>query len=144
MTPISLAQTGQVEALGAHILIRIHGSVMIAIWIGLVTLSIVLARYYKNDWSNSKINDLAIWFVVHRAFMLMGWFGSIIAVIFAYMYAETYHIGPHTVSGTLCLTLTTIQVIGGLLRPSTESNKRVYFNWAHFICGNLSYLCASK
>lgn len=64
---------------------------MIAIWVGLVTLSIVLARYYKNEWSNSKINDLAIWFVVHRAFMLASWFGSIIAVIFAYMYTEGYH-----------------------------------------------------
>lgn len=64
---------------------------MIAIWVGLVTLSIILARYYKNEWSHSKVNDLAIWFVVHRAFMLTAWFGSIIAVVFAYIYTETYH-----------------------------------------------------
>jgi hypothetical protein len=91
MTPISLAQTGLIKSLGSHILIRIHGSLMVTIWVGLVTLSIILARYYKNEWSNSKINDLAIWFVLHRAFMLIAWFGSIIAVIFAYMYTETYH-----------------------------------------------------
>jgi len=89
--PVSLAQTGHIKSLGSHILIRIHGSLMIVIWIGLVTLSILLARYYKNEWSDSKLNDTAVWFVVHRAFMLMAWFGSIIAVIFAYMYTETYH-----------------------------------------------------
>lgn len=89
--PVSLAQTGHIKSLGSHILIRIHGSLMIAIWVGLVTLSIVLARYYKNEWSNSKISDLAIWFIVHRTLMLTSWFGSVIAVIFAYMYTETYH-----------------------------------------------------
>lgn len=174
MTPISLAQTGLIKSLGSHILIRIHGSLMVTIWVGLVTISVMLARYYKNEWSDSKINDLAIWFVLHRAFMLIAWFGSIIAVIFAYMYTETYHAvsadwkhnrpfsnqsprpfslslfhlndlnlqGIHQISGTTCLVLSTIQVLGGLLRPSLESSKRVYFNWTHFICGNLSYLFA--
>ena len=99
VAPVSLAQTGHIKSLGSHILIRIHGSLMIAIWVGLVTLSIVLARYYKNEWSNSKINDLAIWFVVHRTLMLTSWFGSVIAVIFAYMYTETYH----PVSRILCI-----------------------------------------
>lgn len=100
VAPISLAQTGHIKSLGSHILIRIHGSLMIAIWIGLVTISVLLARYYKNEWSNSKINDLAIWFVLHRALMLIAWFASIIAVIFAYMYTETYHaVSPATDSG---------------------------------------------
>lgn len=142
MAPISLAQTGHIRSLGAHILIRIHGSLMIAIWVGLVTLSVIMARYYKNEWASSKINDLAIWFVVHRALMLTAWFGSIIAVIFAYMYTETYHPAVHQLSGTMCLILITIQVIGGLFRPSQESSKRAYFNWTHFMCGNLSYLLA--
>lgn len=142
MAPISLAQTGHIRSLGAHILIRIHGSLMIAIWVGLVTLSVIMARYYKNEWASSKINDLAIWFVVHRALMLTAWFGSIIAVIFAYMYTETYHPATHQISGTVCLVLITIQVIGGLFRPSQESSKRTYFNWTHFMCGNLSYLLA--
>lgn len=64
---------------------------MIIIWVGLVTISVVLARYYKNEWYSSRINNLAIWFVVHRTLMIAAWFGSIIAVIFAYMYTETYH-----------------------------------------------------
>lgn len=144
MAPVSLAQTGHIKSLGSHILIRIHGSLMIAIWVGLVTLSIVMARYYKNEWSQSKINDLAIWFVVHRTLMLTAWFGTIIAIIFAYMYTETYHPGIHQISGTTCLILATIQIIGGLFRPSPDSSKRSYFNWAHFLCGNLSYLAASK
>lgn len=91
VAPISLAQTGQIKSLGTHILIRIHGSLMIAIWLGLVTSSVILARYYKNEWSDSKVNNLAIWFVVHRAFMLISWFGTIIAIIFAFMYTESYH-----------------------------------------------------
>lgn len=179
IAPVSLAQIGHIKSLGSHILIRIHGSLMIAIWVGLVTLSIVLARYYKNEWANSRISDLAIWFVVHRTLMLTSWFGSIIAVIFAYMYQETYHPvsiativvirimidhsikfnffpktnikhnsyikqGIHQISGTACLVLTTIQVLGGLFRPSQESSKRAYFNWTHFVCGSLSYLFASK
>lgn len=142
LAPISLAQTGHIKSLGSHILIRIHGSLMIAIWIGMVTISVLLARYFKNEWSQSKINDTAIWFVVHRALMLLAWFGTIIAIIFAYMYTESYHFGLHQISGTTCLILSTIQVIGGLLRPSLESSRRIYFNWTHFLCGNLSYLCA--
>lgn len=136
--PISLTQTGPVKSLGSHILLRIHGSLMIVIWVGLVTIAIVLARYYKN----SKINDLAVWFMVHRTFMLAAWFGSLIAVIFAYMYAEAYHPGPHSLSGTACLVLSTIQVVAGLLRPGLDSANRIYFNWAHFAFGNLSYLLA--
>lgn len=142
MAPVSLAQTGHIKSLGAHILIRIHGSLMVAIWVGLVTLSIIMARYYKNEWSGSKVNDVAIWFVAHRTFMLIAWFGSIIAVIFAYMYTESYHPGLHQVSGSICLLLSTLQVLGGLFRPPLESSRRVFFNWAHFICGNLSYLLA--
>lgn len=64
---------------------------MVIIWAGLVTSSIIIARYYKNEWANSKLNDIALWFVIHRTLMLTAWFGSIIAVIFAYMYTETYH-----------------------------------------------------
>lgn len=142
VAPISLAQTGHIKSLGSHILIRIHGSLMIAIWVGLVTLSIVLARYYKKEWSGSRINGMLIWFVVHRAFMLTSWFGTVIAVIFAYMYTETYHPGVHQISGTSCLILASVQMIGGLLRPSEDSSKRTYFNWTHFVCGNLSHLLA--
>lgn len=91
MSPVSLAQTGQIKSLGTHILLRIHGSIMIVVWVGLVTISIILARYYKNEWSNSKINDVAIWFFVHRNLMLASWFGTLIAIIFAYVYTETYH-----------------------------------------------------
>lgn len=98
LAPVSLAQTGHIKSLGSHILVRIHGSLMIAIWIGLVTISVLLARYYKNEWPDSKINDTAIWFIVHRVLMLTAWFGSIIAVIFAYMYTETYH--PVSLSAT--------------------------------------------
>lgn len=64
---------------------------MILIWVGFVTLSVILARYYKNEWSTSKLNDLAIWFVLHRSLMLISWFCTVIAIIFAYMYTETYH-----------------------------------------------------
>lgn len=98
LSSVSLAQTGQVKSLGSHILIRIHGSLMVCIWIGLVSLSIITARYYKNEWNSSRINDLAIWFVIHRSLMLLAWFGSMIAVIFAYMYTETYHLVSALVS----------------------------------------------
>lgn len=64
---------------------------MIVVWIGLVTVSIMLARYYKNEWPNQKLNNVALWFVLHRFMMLAAWFCSIMAVIFAYMYTETYH-----------------------------------------------------
>lgn len=90
-TAISLAQTGTIKAFGSHILLKIHGSIMIVVWIGLVTISIMLARYYKNEWVNNKLSDLALWFVLHRFMMLAAWFSSIMAVIFAYMYTETYH-----------------------------------------------------
>lgn len=96
MVPVNLAQTGQIKSLGSHIFIRVHGSLMIAIWIGLVTLSIVLARYYKDEWYNSRINDLAIWFVAHRTLMIISWFGCVVSIIFAYLYTE----GVRLVSGS--------------------------------------------
>lgn len=91
LTPVSLAQIGSLKSLGSHFLLKVHGSLMITIWVGLVTISIVLARYYKNEWANSKVNNLSIWFILHRTFMLIAWFVTIIAIIFAYLYTETYH-----------------------------------------------------
>lgn len=48
----------------SKILIRIHGSFMLAAWIGTVSIGTLMARYYRNTWVGSQLWGKDIWFVV--------------------------------------------------------------------------------
>lgn len=45
-------------------LVRVHGSLMVITWLGLVSVAIVFARYFKDAWSDRLLCGVKIWFAV--------------------------------------------------------------------------------
>lgn len=58
-----LAEVAALRA-SSKLFIHLHGSFMIVSWIGLASLGIVLARYYKSTWVGSSLFGKDIWFAV--------------------------------------------------------------------------------
>jgi hypothetical protein len=59
----ALSDVSAVEA-ASKLLIRLHGSFMLAAWIGTVSIGILLARYYRNTWVGSSLCGKDLWFAV--------------------------------------------------------------------------------
>jgi len=48
----------------SDILIRLHGALMLASWIGTASIGMLLARYYRQTWVNSQLCGKDHWFAV--------------------------------------------------------------------------------
>lgn len=49
---------------GKPLLIQLHGCFMIVAWMGTAAVGLVLARYFKNEWTDKKLFGKDLWFVV--------------------------------------------------------------------------------
>lgn len=56
----------------SNILIRVHGALMLASWIGTASIGILLARYYKQTWVSSQLCGKDHWFAVSIQFFLQS------------------------------------------------------------------------
>lgn len=61
----ALADVSPVKA-ASKLLVVLHGSFMVAAWIGLASSGIVLARYYKQTWITGSCFGKDIWFFVRK------------------------------------------------------------------------------
>lgn len=52
----------------SDILIRLHGALMLASWIGTASIGMLLARYYRQTWVNSQLCGKDHWFAVSMQF----------------------------------------------------------------------------
>ena len=50
----------------------------------------------------------------------------------------------HAFVGIALMSATTLQVIGGLLRPDPKSDFRKIFNWGHWFTGKAAHILAGK
>lgn len=48
----------------SRLLVRIHGSFMLAAWIGTASIGILLARYYRQTWVDRSLCGKDLWFAV--------------------------------------------------------------------------------
>lgn len=48
----------------SRILVRLHGSFMLAAWIGTASVGILLARYYRQTWVGTSLMGKDLWFAV--------------------------------------------------------------------------------
>lgn len=62
-----LSDVGEWTA-ATDLLIRIHGALMIASWIGTASIGMLLARYYRQTWVNSQLCRKDQWFAVSGEF----------------------------------------------------------------------------
>ncbi|XP_070494933.1 putative ferric-chelate reductase 1 homolog [Chironomus tepperi] len=125
-----------------NVLILIHGSFMIVSWIGLTSIGIVFARYFKKSWSNKKTCGQDVWFIWHVICMLLSWILTIAGFIIIFVYRGEWSTSAHAIMGCIVLGLTVIQPIGAVFRPDENSKTRSLFNWLHQAFGNITHALA--
>lgn len=142
-SPINLAV---VQELGgsSQLLVRLHGAFMIAAWIGTTSLGIIFARYFKQTWVGSQTCGKDQWFAWHRMLMVTTWSLTVAAYILIWVELKRAVWHAHSITGLITVILCFIQPIGALFRPGPNDKKRPYFNWGHWLGGNLAHILASK
>ncbi|XP_046809531.1 putative ferric-chelate reductase 1 homolog isoform X1 [Lucilia cuprina] len=140
---INLADLQDLGA-ASTLMLRLHGSFMIAAWIGTTSLGIIFARYFKQTWVGSQMCGKDQWFAWHRICMVTTWTLTMAAFIIIFVEIDGWsgERNPHAILGTITTILCFIQPIGALFRPAPNSKNRPFFNWAHWLGGNLAHLLA--
>ncbi|XP_059224933.1 putative ferric-chelate reductase 1 homolog isoform X2 [Stomoxys calcitrans] len=140
---INLAELADLGG-ASKLLLRLHGCFMIAAWIGTTSLGIIFARYFKQTWVGSQLCGKDQWFAWHRICMVTTWSLTMAAfvIIFVEIRAWSGERNPHAILGVITTALCFIQPIGALFRPAPNSKNRPFFNWAHWLGGNLAHLLA--
>ncbi|CAG9761930.1 unnamed protein product [Ceutorhynchus assimilis] len=128
----------------SKLLIRLHGSFMIAAWLGTASLGILLARYYRQTWVGSQVLGKDVWFSWHRTFMVLTWALTMAAfvLIFVELKAWSGENNPHAILGLVTTILCFFQPIGAYFRPHPGTAKRPLFNWLHWGLGNAAHIIA--
>lgn len=66
-TSKKLSDVGEWTA-ATDLLIRLHGALMLASWLGTASIGMLLARYYRQTWVNSQLCGKDHWFAVSEEF----------------------------------------------------------------------------
>ncbi|XP_057330405.1 putative ferric-chelate reductase 1 homolog [Microplitis mediator] len=140
--PIKLADIREIVA-SSDLLIRIHGALMIASWIGTASIGILMARYYKQTWLRSPLCGKDQWFAWHRFFMILTWSMTIAAFVIIFVELGTWSTETlHASLGLATTVLAFVQPFMAALRPHPGTPRRPLFNWAHWFIGNAAHICA--
>lgn len=141
--PILLSEVQNLAG-SSTLLLRLHGAFMIIAWIGTTSLGIVLARYFKQTWVGSQLCGKDQWFAWHRVCMVLTWSLTMAAfiIIFVQLNGWSYEQNPHAILGVITTVICFIQPIGAFFRPAPNSKNRPFFNWAHWMGGNIAHILA--
>ncbi|CAG2118783.1 unnamed protein product, partial [Medioppia subpectinata] len=137
----NLQSVGILKAAPVSIYIKLHGAFMIIAWLGCVSISILMARHYKNSWPDSTLCGVKLWFAYHRAIMVTGVVAIIIATVLIFVEKKGWSgPSPHAIIGLTAIILSLLQPIGALFRPGPDSPKRWLFNWLHWSGGYIGHV----
>ncbi|RVE45028.1 hypothetical protein evm_010346 [Chilo suppressalis] len=140
--PLALASVGPTTG-ASKLLLKLHGSFMIAAWIGSASIGILLARYFRQVWVGRQLGGKDIWFAYHRILMVLTWLltvcGFIIILVEVGGWSTTGD-NPHAITGIITVVLCFIQPIGAYFRPHPGTKKRPIFNWLHWLVGNSAHI----
>ncbi|XP_033155205.1 putative ferric-chelate reductase 1 homolog isoform X1 [Drosophila mauritiana] len=137
--PINLAEVQDLSG-SSKLLIQLHGAFMIAAWIGTTSLGIIFARYFKQTWVGSQSCGKDQWFAWHRLLMVTTWSLTVAAYVLIWVELKRAVWHAHSIIGLITVILCFIQPIGALFRPGPNDKKRPYFNWGHWLGGNLAHI----
>ncbi|XP_012535787.1 putative ferric-chelate reductase 1 homolog [Monomorium pharaonis] len=137
-----LSDVGEWTA-ATDLLIRLHGALMLASWIGTASIGMLLARYYRQTWVSSQLCGKDHWFAWHRFFMVLTWSMTLAAFVIIFVElgtwsSETIHASVGLATTILCF----IQPFMAAMRPHPGAPRRALFNWAHWFVGNVAKICA--
>ncbi|XP_076645315.1 putative ferric-chelate reductase 1 homolog isoform X2 [Halictus rubicundus] len=126
----------------SNVLIRVHGALMLASWIGTASIGILLARYYRQTWVGSQLCGKDHWFAWHRFFMILTWSMTIAAFVIIFVYLGEWSSEIiHASLGVATMILTFVQPFMAVIRPHPGAPTRPLFNWAHWFVGNAAQIC---
>ncbi|XP_017269555.1 ferric-chelate reductase 1 [Kryptolebias marmoratus] len=133
---------------GSHsnLLIKFHAVLMLTAWMWTVSTAIFIARHCKNLWCDTTLLGQKVWFQLHRSMMALSVGLSCVAFILPFIYRGGWKqpADSHHFTGWVVITLTVIQSIMAILRPSLQSPRRVLFKWMHFGAGTVGQILAGK
>ncbi|XP_022223254.2 putative ferric-chelate reductase 1 homolog isoform X2 [Drosophila obscura] len=136
---INLAEVQDLSG-SSNLLVQLHGAFMIVAWIGTTSLGIIFARYFKQTWVGSQSCGKDQWFAWHRLLMVTTWSLTIAAYILIWVELKRAVWHAHSIIGLITVILCFLQPIGALFRPGPNDKKRPYFNWGHWLGGNLAHI----
>ncbi|BFZ00039.1 hypothetical protein BsWGS_03078 [Bradybaena similaris] len=129
-------------------LAKAHGCLMILAWIFFASIGLLLTKYYKPMWPESRMFDHKYWFLGHFNCMATMFIITIIAIIIIFVEAGGYSQAPdlpqkaHPILGIIILICIIINPILALIRPSEDNKCRPVFNWFHWAFGTIANVLA--
>lgn len=105
---VNLRAKGIAQSESTSNLLKWHASLMITGWVGCVTVAIIMARYGRDQYQDTTIFNLKVWFVVsivifnhnlqtnttseqiHRVLMALAWCVIIAAYICILVYTKKF------------------------------------------------------
>ncbi|CRL04023.1 CLUMA_CG017141, isoform A [Clunio marinus] len=132
----------EITSIARKALLVLHGSFMIAAWIGLTAFGIFSARFMKKLWTGKQIFGKDVWFVIHSSSMALTWILTIIAIILIWIDVGEFKFSTHSLLGIIAASLCFIQPISAFFRPAPDDKARPIFNFMHGSVGKLAQLLA--
>uniref|UniRef100_H2STP3 Ferric-chelate reductase 1a n=1 Tax=Takifugu rubripes TaxID=31033 RepID=H2STP3_TAKRU len=125
-------------------LLKIHGALMLLAWMVTGSVGTVIASFYKPDWPRKTLFGQKVWFQLHRGLMMLTVTLTIAAFCLPFFYRKGWskHAGVHPYLGCCVLALSLTQPIMAAMRPSPNSRRRFFFNWAHAGVGYVAEILA--
>ncbi len=115
---------------------------MIIAWIFLVSIGMPLPRYYKFIYPDILINDLKIWFFLHRPIMYFAFFITSASVVIVFVDQNWEWISQdrtaeltHSIFGIILLGFMVFQILIAIFRPHQDKSYRYIFNYTHRYIG---------
>ncbi|XP_066539185.1 putative ferric-chelate reductase 1 [Hoplias malabaricus] len=128
----------------SSLLIKFHAVFMLIAWMTTVSTGVIIARYFKPDWSDTTLFGQRVWFQIHRGLMLITVILTCTGFILPFIYRGGWskRAGSHPYLGCTVMALALIQPIMALFRPAPDSSRRYIFNWLHLGTGTIAQIIA--
>jgi Eukaryotic cytochrome b561 len=128
----------------SRLLIILHGSFMSVAWIGLTSIGIITARYFKMLLGDTKVMKKDIWFRIHQLCMMFTLVLTIAAVTLIWVHVGTFRSSWHSIIGMIASALCFWQGFMSIFRPLPTDPARPIFNFMHGSAGKLAHFLAGK
>lgn len=131
-----------------YFLVKFHAVFMIFAWMICSTTALLLTKYYKPMWPNSRHCGRRVWLFWHGSLMLTCMVCTILGFILIFVHCGGYSQLPHypdKAHPPLGITATILVILNPLIalcRPNDKSKFRPIFNWVHWLFGTAASVLA--
>ena len=126
--------------------VRVHGVIMTCTWIFLVSIGLLVSRYFRTIETNRLICGAVAWFAVHRLLMSLVTILTVVAFLFILVSLQGTWIEPgwtqsfaHSILGAIVMGLAFFQPFIALFRCESHSPYRFVFKYLHGLVGIASF-----